>query len=86
VLHHLSAPQQHALTGHSFFPHLISAPFQSGLREALVFAIIACLIAAIASWSRGGFEADTTPLPPSGGDGHTSRTRRAARSRATVAR
>jgi MFS family permease len=86
VLHHLSAPQQHALTGHSFFPHLISAPFQSGLREALLFAIIACLIAAVASWSRGGFEADNTPLPPSGGDGHTSRTRRAARSRATVAR
>jgi MFS family permease len=86
VLHHLSAAQQHALTGHSFFPHLISAPFQSGLREALLFAIIACLIAAIASWSRGGFEADTAPPAPSGGDGHTSRTRRTARSRATVAR
>jgi hypothetical protein len=86
VLHHLSAPQQHALTGHSFFPHLISAPFQSGLHEALLFAIIACLIAAIASWSRGGFEADTAPPAPSGGDGHTSRTRRTARSRATIAR
>jgi MFS family permease len=86
VLHHLSAPQQHALIGHSFFPHLISAPFQSGLHEALLFAIIACLIAAIASWSRGGFEAGDAPPAPTGGDGHTSRTRRAARSRATVAR
>jgi len=41
------------LTGHSFFPSLISKPFSSGLREAFVFAIIACLVAAAASWFRG---------------------------------
>ncbi|MGC8512121.1 MAG: MFS transporter [Acidimicrobiales bacterium] len=42
-----------ALTGRSFFSHLISKPFSSGLHEAFLFAIIACLVAAAASWSRG---------------------------------
>jgi hypothetical protein len=42
------------LTGRSFFPHLISAPFESGLSEAFTFAVIACLVAAAASWMRGG--------------------------------
>jgi hypothetical protein len=37
-----------------FFPHLIAKPFHSGLREAFEFAIAACLVAALASWSRGG--------------------------------
>ncbi len=44
---------QTVLTGHAFFPQLISQPFSSGLREAFAFAIIACLIAAAASWFRG---------------------------------
>jgi MFS family permease len=42
------------LTQRSFFPALISGPFKSGLREAFTFAMAACLVAAIASWSRGG--------------------------------
>ncbi len=42
------------LTGRSFFPHLISGPFQSGLAEAFTFAVLACLVAAAASWLRGG--------------------------------
>jgi MFS family permease len=54
VLAHLSPQQASALDGRSFFPHLISAPFHNGLHEAFLFAIIACLIAAAASWSRGG--------------------------------
>ena len=41
------------LTGHSFFPSLIAAPFQSGLDIAFDFAIAACLIAAVASLLRG---------------------------------
>ena len=41
------------LTGRSFFPSLISAPFASGLHEAFDFAIVAMLIAAAASWLRG---------------------------------
>jgi MFS family permease len=49
------SPANHALvTGRSFFPHLISSPFSSGLHEAFVFAIVACLIAAAASLMRGG--------------------------------
>jgi MFS family permease len=54
VLSGLSQANQDALTGHSFFPTLISAPFEAGLTEAFIFAAIACSIAAIASWSRGG--------------------------------
>jgi hypothetical protein len=48
-------PASHAayLTGHSFFPSLISGPFQSGLDIAFDFAIAACLIAAVASLLRG---------------------------------
>jgi MFS family permease len=53
VLHALSAHDQAVLTGHSFFPHLISEPFRSGLHAAFVFAIGACLIAAAASLLRG---------------------------------
>jgi hypothetical protein len=50
----LSASNHAALVGKSFFPHLISAPFRSGLHEAFAFAIVACLIAAGASLMRGG--------------------------------
>ncbi|HEX4343987.1 MAG TPA: MFS transporter [Solirubrobacteraceae bacterium] len=49
----LSAHDQSVLTGPGFFPHLISAPFQSGLHAAFAFAIVACLIAAAASALRG---------------------------------
>ncbi len=54
VLHSLSAHSQAILTGRSFFPQLISAPFRTGLHEAFVFAIAACLLAAAASLMRGG--------------------------------
>ena len=49
-------PAGHAayLTGHTFFPSLISAPFQHGLDIAFDFAIAACLVAAVASLLRGG--------------------------------
>ncbi len=42
------------LTGRSFFPKLISGPFHHGLAEAFTFALAACLVAAGASWLRGG--------------------------------
>ncbi len=42
------------LTGRSFFPQLISAPFRDGLHAAFIFAIAACLLAAAASLMRGG--------------------------------
>jgi MFS family permease len=53
VLTHLPAHTQAVLTGRAFFPQLISEPFRNGLHEAFAFAIVACLIAAVASWSRG---------------------------------
>jgi MFS family permease len=48
-------PASHAayLTGHSFFPSLISGPFHAGLDVAFDFAIAACLVAAVASLLRG---------------------------------
>jgi MFS family permease len=49
----LGASDHATLTGSSFFPQLISGPFQTGLHAAFTFAIIACLIAAAASSMRG---------------------------------
>ncbi|HWD11213.1 MAG TPA: MFS transporter [Solirubrobacteraceae bacterium] len=54
VLASLSAANRATLTGRSFFPHLIAGPFRTGLHEAFLFAIVACLIAAGASLMRGG--------------------------------
>jgi MFS family permease len=52
--HSLSAAQLHRLTGRGFFPQLISGPFHTGLQVAFTFAIVCCLVAAVASWLRGG--------------------------------
>ena len=54
VLAHVSSADAATLTGRKFFPALISGPFRQGLHEAFAFAIVACLIAAAASWQRGG--------------------------------
>ncbi|WP_409466130.1 MFS transporter [Amycolatopsis sp. GA6-003] len=48
-LAHLPADQASFLTGRSFFPNLISGPFQDGLAVAFGFAIAVCLIGAVAS-------------------------------------
>ncbi|MGH9129381.1 MAG: MFS transporter [Acidimicrobiales bacterium] len=53
VLAHLAPGKAAYLTGHSFFPKLISGPFAKGLHEAFDFAIGAVLVAAVASWLRG---------------------------------
>ncbi len=63
ALHALTAHQRAVLTGRSFFPHLISAPFRNGLHEAFAFAIVACLIAAAASLMRGGRVAEAATPP-----------------------
>ena len=60
----LSAHSQATLTGPTFFPHLISAPFQTGLHEAFTFAIAACLVAAAASLMRGGRYHNEDEPPP----------------------
>jgi MFS family permease len=53
VINHLSAANAAALTNRDFFPHLIAEPFRSGLHKAFAFAVGACLLAALMSWSRG---------------------------------
>jgi hypothetical protein len=54
ALHALPAGQASTITGRSFFPQLISSPFHTALVYAFVFAIAACLVAAVASMLRGG--------------------------------
>ena len=54
ALVHLPHATAAYITGRSFFPTLISAPFKSGLARAFDFALGASLIAAAASWLRGG--------------------------------
>ncbi|HEX6448964.1 MAG TPA: hypothetical protein VF060_05845, partial [Trebonia sp.] len=53
VLSHLPASHAAYLTGHSFFPSLIAGPFHAGLDVAFDFAMVACLVAAVASLLRG---------------------------------
>jgi MFS family permease len=54
VLNSLPPGQAQAVTGRGFFPHLISGPFHTALVYAFVFAIAACLVAAVACVLRGG--------------------------------
>jgi MFS family permease len=53
-LGHLPHATAAYLTGHRFFPTLVSHPFASGIHEAFYFAAACCAIAAVASWLRGG--------------------------------
>ena len=53
TLSHLTHAQTQTLTGRSFFPHLISGPFIDAMAIVFVAALVMCLIAAVASWSRG---------------------------------
>jgi len=54
VLASLPHAQAALLTGRSFFPHLISGPFSGALTAAFSFATACCVVAAGASWLRGG--------------------------------
>jgi MFS family permease len=54
ALHALSPAKQAVITGHAFFPGLISGPFHHGLSVVFTFALFVCLVAAAASWLRGG--------------------------------
>jgi MFS family permease len=73
ILGHMSHAKAAFLTGHRFFPTLVSQPFASGIHEAFYFAAGCCLVAAIASWMRGAkyvhaaevpAAASTAPSPP----------------------
>ena len=62
----LPPDQANFLTGHSFFPSLITQPFADGLHVAFWFAIIASLVAAAASWfgrPRSGKAGVVDPVP-----------------------
>jgi MFS family permease len=50
----VTSQQWATITGKSFFPHLISDPFMHGLRIAFSVSLLMSLIAAAASWLRGG--------------------------------
>ena len=54
VLAGLDPADAAALTGHEFFPQLISGPFHDGLVIVFVVAAVMSLIGAVASLSRGG--------------------------------
>jgi hypothetical protein len=59
LLHQLPPAHAAYVTGRQFFPHLITAPFHSGLGVAFGFAIAANVIAAVASALTGR----RTPAP-----------------------
>ena len=61
VLSQLPAANAAVISGHSFFPQLIAGPFRDGLHQAFTFAVIICLIAAAASWSRGKTKVEQAP-------------------------
>ena len=54
ALAHLSPAQAATLTGTSFFPRLIAEPFRHGLAIVFFAALVMSLVAAGASWLRGG--------------------------------
>ena len=58
--------QAQEITGRAFFPELISAPFHTALVYAFIFAIVACLVAVVASLLRGGkyHHTEETTVPP----------------------
>jgi MFS family permease len=66
VLSQLTHAQQVALTSRAFFPSLIAKPFRAGLHAAFDFAIVASVLGAMASWSRGG-KAPGSTVPSSEG-------------------
>jgi MFS family permease len=54
TLQTLPQHNQDVILGKDFFPNLISGPFMHGLRIAFSFSFALFLLAAIASWLRGG--------------------------------
>jgi MFS family permease len=64
ILARLPASTVASLTSRSFFPSLIAHPFADGLRGAFAFSFAAAVVAAIASWLRGGkyYHAEEAPV------------------------
>ncbi|MBV8301957.1 MAG: MFS transporter [Candidatus Dormibacteraeota bacterium] len=59
----LTHAQAAYLTGQTFFPNLISAPFIVGMRITFLFSATMMLIAAVASHLRGGVRPLAAPVP-----------------------
>lgn len=80
TLDRLTAAQRAALTGHSFFPELVSGPFHHGL--GIVFSVAAgmALVSALASALRGGHERADDDTPQAGHDAKGQHSWRTARS------
>lgn len=57
-----SIPKANAnrLLSNTYFPHLISIPFQDGLEIVLIFAVAVCVIGAIFSFFQGSVKPDKT--------------------------
>ena len=64
ALSSLSTSSQHVLTGHTFFPRLISAPFHQGLDVVFAFATGLSVVAGLASLLRGRRGTDAPDAPP----------------------
>ncbi len=65
VLAKLPASDAATLTGHEFFPRLISGPFHQGLVVVFGVAAVLSLIGAVASASRGGrYVHEAGPVEP----------------------
>ncbi|MER6571330.1 MFS transporter [Streptomyces sp. NPDC001093] len=74
TLDRLTAAQRATLTGHTFFPELVSGPFHHGL--TIVFGVAAgmALVSALASALRGGHVRADDDTPQAGAD-HSARAR-----------
>ena len=65
TLPHLPHATAVYLTGHKFFPTLVSHPFATGIHTVFYFAAGCCVVAAVASWLRGGkyyYQADVAEV------------------------
>jgi MFS family permease/DNA-binding MarR family transcriptional regulator len=71
ALAHLPPASAAYLTGHAFFPSLIAPSFSHGLSVAFDFAIVACLVAAVASLLRGGRYVHDEQASGAAGGGNT---------------
>jgi MFS family permease len=72
TLDHLTAGQRATLTGHTFFPELVSEPFHDGLSVVFGVAAAMALVAALASALRGGHERGDEAPPKDGPDHATA--------------
>ncbi|MGW5460390.1 MFS transporter [Streptomyces sp. NPDC003996] len=80
TLDHLTAAQRATLTGHTFFPELVSGPFHHGLTVVFGVAAGMALVSALASALRGGHErADDDPQREGAGQAAKARPTRTSR-------